>query len=253
MIDFRDRTRNFLTPSALWYTLIAMGVAQRLRQYLANRSLWADEATLANNIVNRDFLALTLPLNGNQGAPIAFLWVEKLFISIFGNKDYILRMFPLLAGLSAIYLMYRVAKLYAGDFGVFALLLLNLSWPIIYYSSEVKQYSGDVMIALLLLWLAYPCFRSSPLKKNYLHLGAAGVLSIWFSHPAALILASICPLLLVWSISHQMRRQSLWTLILGCVWGFNLAISYIISIQQLTTNPELQSYWQADFIPFPPT
>lgn len=242
----------FLAPDGIWYLLICTGVVQRLRQYVANRSLWADEATLANNIVNRGFLALTLPLDGNQGAPIGFLWVEKLFISIFGNRDYILRMFPMLAGLLTIYLMYRVAKLYVGNFGIFALLLLNLSWPVIYYSSEVKQYSTDTMIALLLLWLAYPCFQPAPLKKLYLRLGVAGVLSIWFSHPAALLLGAIGPLLLIWSIIYQSRKQSLWTLILGGVWGFNLIISYIISIHELTINPALKSYWQNDFIPFPP-
>ncbi|MDE5108199.1 MAG: hypothetical protein O4808_14405, partial [Trichodesmium sp. St17_bin3_1_1] len=59
------------------YLIIAFGVALRLIQYLSNRSLWADEAVLALNIVNRSYLELMQPLDYDQGAPIGFLIVEK--------------------------------------------------------------------------------------------------------------------------------------------------------------------------------
>src|SRR4026207_222690 len=82
------------------------GVSLRLRQYLSGRSMWADEAMLALNIVNRDFSGLLKTLAGNQGAPIGFLLVEKFFNVILGRHELVLRLFPLIAGLAALWLFY---------------------------------------------------------------------------------------------------------------------------------------------------
>ena len=59
--------------------LLVLGVVLRIRQYLAGRSLWVDEAMLALNIVNRGFAGMFMPLDYDQGAPIGFLLVEKIF------------------------------------------------------------------------------------------------------------------------------------------------------------------------------
>ena len=44
---------------------------------------------------------LTQLLDYHQAAPIGFLFIEKLSILVFGNHDYIMRLFPLLAGILA--------------------------------------------------------------------------------------------------------------------------------------------------------
>jgi len=127
-----------------------LGVFLRLWQYSANRSLWFDEALLALNIVHRPFALLLQPLDNNQGAPIAFLFSEKALIELFGNKDYVLRLFPLVTGSVAIFLMWKVLEDYVGGVGAkFALLSFAISEALIYYASEVKQYSSDVLACLL--------------------------------------------------------------------------------------------------------
>ena len=80
----------------------------RLRQYLTGRSLWADEAMLALNIVTRDFAGMFQPLDYDQGAPIGFLLVEKLFHALLGKHELALRLFPLLVGLISLWLFYRL-------------------------------------------------------------------------------------------------------------------------------------------------
>ena len=102
-----DQVRNtsktsWIKTNFTWWLLIAIGIALRLRQYLANRSFWADEASLALNIVGRSFSGLTLPLDYEQGTPILFLLIEKLSIVVQGTNDFILRLFPLLAGLLSV-------------------------------------------------------------------------------------------------------------------------------------------------------
>src|SRR2546423_12591897 len=67
--------------------IVIVGIAVRVRQFLYNRSLWNDEALLAANLVNRSFRGLLAPLSDNQGAPIGFLWAEKLAVSLFGSGE----------------------------------------------------------------------------------------------------------------------------------------------------------------------
>ena len=86
--------------------ILIFGAILRLRQYFSGRSLWADEAMLALNIVNRNFAQLFQPLEYDQGAPLGFLLVEKLFNTLFGRHELVLRFFPLLAGLASLWMFY---------------------------------------------------------------------------------------------------------------------------------------------------
>src|ERR1700722_20601703 len=161
-----------------------LGAALRFRQYLANRSLWLDEAMLSLNIVHRSFAQLWQPLDHKQGAPVGFLGIEKWAVTMFGTSEYALRLFPLLAGIVSIVLFYLLARRVVRSMAVpLALALFALSPTLIYYASEVKQYSSDVAVALLLVYLA--------VTKRILLLGICGAVAIWFSHPAVFVLGGI--------------------------------------------------------------
>ena len=86
--------------------LLLTGMLLRIRQYLTGRSLWVDEAMLALNIVERDFAGMFKPLDYDQGAPLGFLLVEKVFNLLLGKHELALRLFPLLAGLASLGLFY---------------------------------------------------------------------------------------------------------------------------------------------------
>src|ERR687888_419926 len=58
--------------------ILATGTLLRLTQYLFNRSLWLDEALLTLNVLRRPWTGLIKPLDYNQGAPVGFLFLEKL-------------------------------------------------------------------------------------------------------------------------------------------------------------------------------
>ena len=70
-----QRIISLCSRQRLILAIICFGILVRLVQYLFNRSLWADEAVLALNIVNRSYLELLEPLDYEQGAPIGFLMV----------------------------------------------------------------------------------------------------------------------------------------------------------------------------------
>ena len=135
-------------------------IVLRLRQYLFDRSLWLDECLLALNILRRSPAQLLRTLDIYQVAPYGFLLLEKMAVRYLGTGEMALRLFPFLFGVGSIFLFVAVARRFvelpAVPIGVG---LFSLCGPLIYYSSEVKQYSGDVAVALLLYLLAGSLIR----------------------------------------------------------------------------------------------
>lgn len=254
------KTRNGLvqfikyrqTLDVFWCGIVVLGIILRLRQYLTNRSLWVDEASLALNILERSFSSLSLPLDYDQGAPIGFLFIQKFLVLIFGNSEYTLRLFPLISGGGALYLIYRVAKTYFSDFVFPSVLLFAISIPMIYYSSELKQYSTDVMVSLLLIYLALLCLNKSAAIQTFVVLGLAGVFSILLSHPSVFTLSVIGVSLFVDEYLNKdyMRLRRL--VGVGILWGATFLGTYLISLQYLIGNENLQDYWKNSYAPFPP-
>src|SRR5687767_776714 len=170
--------------------ILLAGVLLRFRQYLTGRSLWLDEAMLALNIVDRNFLDLFKPLDYDQGAPIGFLLVEKTFSLMFGRNEFSLRLFPFLVGVILLWLFYLLLKHFTRCPLWVGLALFAFNPRLIYYSSEVKQYIVDVAMTILLLLIAMPLFQQ-PSQKRFLMLAITGLLALWFSHPSLFVLAGI--------------------------------------------------------------
>jgi len=138
------------------WLIIAFGIILRLDQYLFNRSLWLDEAFFAIDVVNRTFLELfEAPLEYTSYArPPGFMLMVKLSVTWFGNSDFILRLFPFFCGVLALLLYYPMAKRYVSERAVpLALFFFAISEALIFYSSEFKQYSSDVLIVILLFFV----------------------------------------------------------------------------------------------------
>jgi len=229
-----------------------VGISLRTYFYLLNRSLWVDEAMLAVNIVSRTFVGLLQPLEYDQGAPVGFLLAQKVVASLFGNRDIVLRLIPFLAGCLSVPLVYVVAKRSSRGWSpLVALSLFSLSPTLIYYSSEVKQYSTDVLMALLLLLVAQETFRERSKRGTLLALGIAGALAMWISHPALFILAAILlTLALVLLVRRDVHRLS-WLLGIAAAWGLTLALLYVVSLRNLTSNSSLLNFWAGSFAPQP--
>ena len=232
--------------------LILSGAVLRLRQYLTGRSLWADEAMLALNIVERDFAGLAQPLDYDQGAPVGFLMVEKLFHAMLGKHEFALRLFPLLVGLASLWLFYRLSKRVTGGPGLLvALALFALNPRLIYYSSEVKQYILDVAVTVLLLLIAVPALAGTPRKRDFLWLTLAGLIALWFSHPALFVLAGIGLALVVTTLKRRDYSSLLFIFGMGVLWLLNIALLYSLILKDLSQNAYMREYWQGAFLPMP--
>lgn len=233
--------------------LFLLGVLLRLRQFLIGRSLWADEAMLALNIVNRDLIGLFKPLDYDQGAPPGFLFVEKIFNLLFGRNEYALRLFPLLIGILSLWLFYlllrRVIRNEMALFTVFALFVFNPR--LIYYSSEVKQYILDVFVTIGLLLIASRFLQTEARKTDFLSLVLAGSVALWFSHPAVFVLAGIGLTLVIVYWQRQDFVGLRYALSMGVLWVASIGWLYILILKDLQQNPYMHEYWRGAFLPMP--
>ena len=74
----------------------AAGIVTGIRILLAGRSLWLDEAWLAEGIVTRDLLhLLSSSLPNIQSAPGGYLMVVKLLTLLLGESENVLRLYSL--------------------------------------------------------------------------------------------------------------------------------------------------------------
>jgi len=251
--DCKFPHRRVSGPALGWVGFaIALGVVLRVVPYCRNRSLWYDEALLALNILHRPFSGLFDVLDYHQGAPVGFLLLEKFVTRIVGGSELALRFVPLLLGVGAMFLLLNLARACISARAVaLAALLFAVNEPLIYYSSEVKQYSCDVAITLLMLWVILRFLQSEMSVASTFELGLLGALTIWFSHPVSFLLAgSAVPLvLIVW------RRRPSHLFRITCaifLWGISFALFYFLSLRRLGEDRILIDFWRNFFPPIPP-
>lgn len=235
-----------------WGTIF-FGIVLRLRQFFFNRSLWLDEAALSLNIMSRSYTRLAQPLDYNQGAPIGFLFVEKSITSIFGPSEFTLRLFPLLCSIISLIIFLELAKYVLNSFSIpLSIFLLAVSKNLIYYSSEVKQYSIDVFVVLVLLFFACEITTKGLTWGRLIFFSFFGSMVIWFSHPALFVLAGTGSYFLISSIQKRRWEKIPWVLIMGMSWLLSFGIIYFLSLRSLETNEVLTNFWKNYFAPFPP-
>ncbi|MDJ0569602.1 MAG: glycosyltransferase family 39 protein [Pleurocapsa sp. MO_192.B19] len=228
---------------ALFFVLF--GILVRLIQYLNNRSLWLDEASLALNIINRSYGELAQTLDHNQAAPLGFLWLEKLSTQIWGNNEYALRLLPFIASILALGVFYRLVCLYSSTLAApIAIALFACGRYTLYFATEVKPYSSDVALALILFWLLTKVRYQILQIREILGFALLGSLVIWFSYPSIFILGGLegCYLL---TASRKHLRQILTNRIpIYLTWVCSFALFYFLTIASTLNNEDLSSSWE---------
>jgi hypothetical protein len=231
------------------------GVAVRAWEYLGKASLWLDELSLSESILNRSLRDLLVrPLTLGQAAPPGFLTAVKISTMLFGTSELALRLPSFLVTLASLFFFAAVARRYlSGWTAVFATALFAIGFPFVHYGAEMKQYAGDIAVALLLLLVAFDLSRESPSKGDYVRAAAAGVIGASYSMPAAFMLAGLGVALFLVALLTPPRRPSLALVSTVAVWAVAAAGFSLWNINRL--DPQMRAnfygYWRDNFPPIP--
>ncbi len=233
--------------------LLVLGVACRLLVYFLSFPIWRDEAALALNFVSRDFRGLLNELDNFQVAPLLFLWIEKALYQLAGDSVQLLRLVPFVAGVAALVLFWRLARLCLDPVpAALAVGILAAAQTPIHLASMIKPYSLDLCAAVLLLWLAVR-YLQAPERIGYLIALALGTpFLVTLSYPAIFVAGSVSLVLLpvVWQ-----KGSRVWFVVFNvlCLAAFAAHLHFVGRAGHDPTLPTVDSYmagfWQAGLLP----
>jgi len=191
-------TASVLASRRFVWSVVAFGIALRIVRYAADRSLWHDEGALALNILIKPVSDIVRPLDFLQGAPTGYLVAQEGVSAVLGDSESALRLLSLVGGIVALALFAVVARrLLEPAAAGLAVVLFAVSEPLVYYSSEIKQYSTDTAVAVgLLLGAAAVDWRRARSSQLVVAI-VVGALLVWFSLTALIMLPSLILALLI--------------------------------------------------------
>ena len=213
-----------------------------------NRNLWYDEANLATGIITLPFSKLSGGLPYDQSAPLFFLYLEKFIVNLFGNSEMALRLAPLLAGLFSVVIFAKIVRrLLPYLFGVIALAFFVFNSNLVYFSSEVKQYSFDVLATVLMSYFTLNLLENIQCKKKWISLSFLGSIFIWFSQPVVFVLAGIWLALLMQLFQQKETIKNIFFPTI--CWSISFGIFFYFQILPTLENSDLINYHTEYFMP----
>ena len=231
----------------------AVGVAFRVFQYAAGRSLWLDEVALASALLQRPVSGAVLP--GPWGAvPPGFLVLVKLCSLALGSGELALRLVPLLGGVVSLALFIYVVRRYLPPAaGAFAMVLFAAASYPIYYASELKQYSTDAAVCVgLLLWAI--TLRDGPFTaRRATILALVGFGCVVLSLTSVFVLGGIVLSLLLSAWREGRKAELRRLLAVGVCWAVVIGVPGLLFLHRITgSGGYALSFWRAGFMPMPP-
>lgn len=158
IIGFILRISNILKPEGLWND-----------EYVS----WAIASTpFAEGFWNAVFKQCHMPL-------------YYLYLKLFGNNDFMLRISSIIPSIISILVMYKIGNLKNKQLGYFLAFITSISGFLIYYSQEVRFYSLLFLFSSLLLYYLLKTL-ATPSKKNIIGYIISSAL-ILFTHTIGFI------------------------------------------------------------------
>jgi hypothetical protein len=245
----RARTWNLVGAA-----IVLAGIALRVRLFQSNLALRLDECSLALNILSRSFADLLKPLDYAQGAPLLFLWLEKLIVVITHSpSEFALRFASLLSGSAAcagFWLLCRRFRLSTAG-TLCATAVFSFSPLLIDYSNQAKQYSTDLFMAIA-LYLAAGRFMEDASRRNTLLFALVGLFAIGISYPSVFVLAGVGTVGLIDAWHRSDRRRLALQFAVACVWTVGFVLDFFFFLRHLNHIPGMIGYWQSSYWAFMP-
>ena len=201
------------------------------------RSLWLDEAWVANSILAPSLHQMFYYPDWLQTSPPSFLLLSRAAVHLVGLSSASLRFVPLTLALIASASMFALARrVLSLPFAVLASALIVFNPAFIEYSHSAKQYSGEVAGTVLIL-LASVRYLESRSSRKLLWLIAAVVAGLTFAYTVAFLLPGLLAAIYFTNARNAALLGIAATLTLLALWA---------ALIRFNTAPELRAFWAAD-------
>ncbi|HMD53523.1 MAG TPA: glycosyltransferase family 39 protein, partial [Phycisphaerae bacterium] len=164
----------------------------------------------------------------------------------------VLRLFPLIVGISAVFLTWPIARSFAGKrSALLATALVACALQTVRYSTDFKPYSTDLLTALCLIGLGLWAIRKPNDWRPLAALALISIPAVALSYPSIFVLGSVGLSLLPQMIFKAGWRQRL----IYCGFGllsaatFGIIFYTVIRGQRNATSASMDQYWQQGFPP----
>ena len=232
----------------IFTVVLLLGLILRFYQYLMGRSLWDDETHLALNFMNHGFLRLLQPLDYIQAAPALFILSVKAIVEIFGYSEIAFRAFPFITSIATLPLIYFITRDLTGNkiMALIAFFVFSVNLCVIYFSSELKQYTVELAVYLVMVYLATGK-NEFVADRRALLLTLAGSISMFLSSTAFIILFCIaCNYFLNWYEQKKINKQELKIFI---PWLLAFFINYFLFIHNHPATAQQRTNYSFAFCP----
>ena len=241
---------NFLKSN--WFNILIfliglLGAWLRIHVYLFNRSLWMDEAALANNLLLPHSILDNMTYQ--QAAPPLFKLISLINIKLFGETEYIFRLFPLICGIAAIPMFWLIVKrvLNSKLAQATAMTLFSINYLLIYYSSEFKQYGTDVLCALILTWLALKFDIKTCSNRILAIIALSNAAAFWFSHGSLFVLAGIF-IVNLFILKNDFKKNIKRLFFIYAPAALSFILFFFLHLKTVHESSFMHEYWRAYFI-----
>ncbi len=233
----------------LW-VFVVLGAALRIRQWWYDRSLWSDEAAVAMQFIHDSYGRLAHPLEGNQGAPWGWLWLERLSTQVVGTSERSLRLVPLISAILALVFAALIAKRLLRPLpGAIAVAIIAVVEPLVYYGNDVKQYSTDAAaVAGVLLVMLVVLDRGC--RGWWLALwSASSAIAVLCSQPAIFAVAISSAIVAIQTWRRFGFLRGVYVAAAAIPWIGVFETEYYVDLRNLRANVQLQTFWEKQFPP----
>ena len=238
--------------AAIWL-FVGLGIAVRLLRYFVNYPIWHDEAFLAVNFWDRDYVDLLRPLDYGQVAPWLFLAIERTLVTWLGYSEPALRLFPTICSALSVPLHCHVAgRLLRGTPKLLAVAVFAVSFYPIRHGAEIKPYASDLLVALILLALALEWIRSPESSRWWWALTALVPILVAISYPAVFVAGGVSLALAPAALRSSQRPVRLGCIVYNIVLVASfLAIYFASTVFQAEAmlNEYRNGFWADSFPP----
>jgi Dolichyl-phosphate-mannose-protein mannosyltransferase len=248
LLAHKPSTDEF-TFRAILGLLIVATVLTRIHSM--DKSLWGDEAWVANAILEPTINETIYYRSWLQTCPPLFLVLNRFIIRVLGVSNETFRLVPVLFGIASIIPMIYVASRLLRPFFLLVAIFLFVFCPeLVPYTHELKQYSTDVFVSLMLVSLGLMYLNRQSKAVLYFWLAIFAILS-FLSYQALIFIPGMLFVTLVSLRRGDSRQDVLWDrwidALAVALSGLVVSIvNYFVFIKP-NKQPLLDMFWRSEF------